>query len=171
MRRRQEGPGVHVQRRRADRRAVEAVVHAGHWYLSGFDRLARINALPRRSHRGRRLAQRSAEAPVGDVNEPSICAAGNSATAQLVEATILVDADQAAYARHILGDVVDHPTGRSRPRSTSATSMRFARSCCRSSNMRRFSNPLISARLRRVAGGPAMSARLNARDRLARSCR
>ena len=52
-----------------------------------------------------------AEAPVGDVNEPIDLRGWELGDGPVVEATIAVDADQAAYARHILGDVVDQPDG------------------------------------------------------------
>ena len=52
-----------------------------------------------------------AEAPVGDVNEPIDLRGWELGDGPAVEATIVVDADQAAYARHILGDVVDQPDG------------------------------------------------------------
>ena len=49
--------------------------------------------------------------PVGDVNEPIDLRGWELGDGPVIKATILVDADQAAYARHILGEVVDRPDG------------------------------------------------------------
>ena len=45
------------------------------------------------------------------MNEPIDLRGWELGDGPAVEATIVVDADQAAYARHILGDVVDQPDG------------------------------------------------------------
>ena len=84
----------------------------GHWYLSGFDRLREDQRLYRVDRiEGDVSLSGPAEAPVGDVNEPIDLRGWELGDGATVEATIVVDADQAAYARHILGDVVDRPDG------------------------------------------------------------
>ena len=84
----------------------------GHWYLSGFDRLREDQRLYRVDRiEGDVSRSGPAEAPVGDVNEPIDLRGWELGDGPAVEATIVVDADQAAYARHILGDVVDQPDG------------------------------------------------------------
>ena len=84
----------------------------GHWYLSGFDRLREDQRLYRVDRiEGDVSLSGPAEAPVGDVNEPIDLRGWELGDGPAVEATIVVDADQAAYARHILGDVVDRPDG------------------------------------------------------------
>ena len=84
----------------------------GHWYLSGFDRLREDQRLYRVDRiEGDVSLSGPAEAPVGDVNEPIDLRGWELGDGAAVEATIVVDADQAAYARHILGDVVDRPDG------------------------------------------------------------
>ncbi len=84
----------------------------GHWYLSGFDRLREDQRLYRvdRIKDGVSLSG-PAKAPVGDVNEPIDLRGWELGDGPVIKATILVDADQAAYARHILGEVVDRPDG------------------------------------------------------------
>lgn len=84
----------------------------GHWYLSGFDRLREDQRLYRvdRIKDGVSLSG-LAKAPVGDVNEPIDLRGWELGDGTVIKATILVDADQAAYARHILGEVVDRPDG------------------------------------------------------------
>ena len=84
----------------------------GHWYLSGFDRLREDQRLYRvdRIKDGVSLSG-PAKAPVGDVNEPIDLRGWELGDGTVIKATILVDADQAAYARHILGEVVDRPDG------------------------------------------------------------
>ena len=84
----------------------------GHWYLSGFDRLRQDQRLYRVDRiEGDVSLSGPAEAPVGDVNEPIDLRGWELGDGPAVEATIVVDADQAAYARHILGDVVEQPDG------------------------------------------------------------
>ena len=84
----------------------------GHWYLSGFDRLREDQRLYRVDRiEGDVSLSGPAEAPVGNVNEPIDLRGWELGDGPAVEATIVVDADQAAYARHILGDVVDQPDG------------------------------------------------------------
>ena len=84
----------------------------GHWYLSGFDRLREDQRLYRVDRiEGDVSLSGPAEAPVGDVNEPIDLRGWELGDGPAVEVTIVVDADQAAYARHILGDVVDQPDG------------------------------------------------------------
>ena len=84
----------------------------GHWYLSGFDRLREDQRLYRVDRiEGDVSLSGPAEAPVGDVNEPIDLRGWELGDGATVEATIVVDADQAAYARHILGDVIDRPDG------------------------------------------------------------
>ncbi|MAT21381.1 MAG: hypothetical protein CL419_09735 [Acidimicrobiaceae bacterium] len=84
----------------------------GHWYLSGFDRLREDQRLYRVDRiEGDVSLSGPAEAPVGDVNEPIDLRGWELGDGPAVEATIVVDADQAAYARHILGDVVEQPDG------------------------------------------------------------
>ena len=84
----------------------------GHWYLSGFDRLREDQRLYRVDRiEGDVSLSGPAEAPVGDMNEPIDLRGWELGDGPAVEATIVVDADQAAYARHILGDVVDQPDG------------------------------------------------------------
>ncbi|MGB0994838.1 MAG: helix-turn-helix transcriptional regulator [Acidimicrobiales bacterium] len=84
----------------------------GHWYLSGFDRLREDQRLYRvdRIKDGVSLSG-PAKAPVGDVNEPIDLRGWELGDGPVIKATILVEADQAAYARHILGEVVDRPDG------------------------------------------------------------
>jgi len=84
----------------------------GHWYLSGFDRLREDQRLYRvdRITDGVSLSG-PAKAPVGDVNEPIDLRGWELGDGPVIKATILVDADQAAYARHILGEAVDRPDG------------------------------------------------------------
>jgi proteasome accessory factor B len=84
----------------------------GHWYLSGFDRVREDQRLYRvdRIKDGVSLSG-PAKAPVGDVNEPIDLRGWELGDGPVIKATILVDADQAAYARHILGEVVDRPDG------------------------------------------------------------
>lgn len=84
----------------------------GHWYLSGFDRLREDQRLYRvdRIKDGVSLSG-PAKAPVGDVNEPIDLRGWELGDGPVIKATILVDADQAAYARHMLGEVVDRPDG------------------------------------------------------------
>jgi proteasome accessory factor B len=84
----------------------------GHWYLSGFDRLREDQRLYRVDRiEGDVSLSGPAEAPVGDVNEPIDLRGWELGDGPAVEVTIVVDADQAAYARHILGEVVDRPDG------------------------------------------------------------
>ena len=84
----------------------------GHWYLSGFDRLREDQRLYRVDRiEGDVSLNGPAEAPVGDVNEPIDLRGWELGDGPAIEATIVVDADQAAHARHILGDVVDRPDG------------------------------------------------------------
>jgi proteasome accessory factor B len=84
----------------------------GHWYLSGFDRLREDQRLYRVDRiEGDVSLTGPAEAPVGDMNEPIDLRGWELGDGPAVEVTIVVDADQAAYARHILGDVVDQPDG------------------------------------------------------------
>ena len=84
----------------------------GHWYLSGFDRLREDQRLYRVDRiEGDVSLSGPAEAPVGDVNEPINLRGWELGDGPAIEATIVVDADQAAHARHILGDVVDRPDG------------------------------------------------------------
>ncbi len=84
----------------------------GHWYLSGFDRLREDQRLYRVDRiEGDVSLSGPAEAPVGDVNEPIDLRGWELGDGPAVEATIVVDADQAAYARHILGDAVEQPDG------------------------------------------------------------
>ena len=84
----------------------------GHWYLSGFDRLREDQRLYRvdRIKDGVSLSG-PAKAPVGDVNEPIDLRGWELGDGPVIKATILVDADQSAYARHILGEAVDRPDG------------------------------------------------------------
>jgi len=84
----------------------------GHWYLSGFDRLREDQRLYRvdRITDGVSLSG-PATAPVGDVNEPIDLRGWELGDGPVIKATILVDADQATYARHILGEAVDRPDG------------------------------------------------------------
>lgn len=84
----------------------------GHWYLSGFDRLREDQRLYRvdRIKDGVSLSGPAKE-PVGDVNEPIDLRGWELGDGPVTKATILVDADQAAYARHILGEAVDRPDG------------------------------------------------------------
>jgi proteasome accessory factor B len=84
----------------------------GHWYLSGFDRLREDQRLYRvdRITDGVSLSG-PAKAPVGDVNEPIDLRGWELGDGPVIKATILVDADQAAYARHILSEAVDRPDG------------------------------------------------------------
>ncbi len=84
----------------------------GHWYLSGFDRLREDQRLYRvdRIKDGVSLSG-PAKAPVGDVNEPIDLRGWELGDGPVIKATILVDADQAAYARHMLGEVFDRPDG------------------------------------------------------------
>ena len=84
----------------------------GHWYLSGFDRLREDQRLYRvdRIKDGVSLSG-PAKAPVGDVNEPIDLRGWELGDGPVIKATILFDADQAAYARHIVGEVVDRPDG------------------------------------------------------------
>ena len=84
----------------------------GHWYLSGFDRLREDQRLYRvdRIKDGVSLSG-PARAPVGDVNEPIDLRGWELGDGPVIKATILVDADQAAYARHMLGEAVDRPDG------------------------------------------------------------
>lgn len=84
----------------------------GHWYLSGFDRLREDQRLYRvdRIKDGVSLSG-PAKAPVGNVNEPIDLRGWELGDGPVIKATILVDADQAAYARHMLGEVVDRPDG------------------------------------------------------------
>ena len=84
----------------------------GHWYLSGFDRLREDQRLYRVDRiEGDVSLSGPAKAPVGDVNEPIDLRGWELGDGTVIKATILVDADQAAYARHILGEVVDRPDG------------------------------------------------------------
>ncbi|MEO0495237.1 MAG: WYL domain-containing protein [Actinomycetota bacterium] len=84
----------------------------GHWYLSGFDRLREGERLYRvdRIDGGVSLVGPATE-PVGDVTEPIDLRGWELGDGPAVDATIVVDADQAAYARHILGEVADRPDG------------------------------------------------------------
>jgi proteasome accessory factor B len=84
----------------------------GHWYLSGFDRVREDQRLYRvdRIKDGVSLSG-PAKAPVGDVNEPIDLRGWELGDGPVIKATILVDADQAAYARHMLGEAVDRPDG------------------------------------------------------------
>ena len=84
----------------------------GHWYLSGFDRLREDQRLYRVDRiKDGVLLSGLAKAPVGDVNEPIDLRGWELGDGTVIKATIQVDADQAAYARHILGEVVDRPDG------------------------------------------------------------
>ena len=84
----------------------------GHWYLSGFDRLREDQRLYRVDRiKGDVSLSGPAKAPVGDVNEPIDLRGWELGDGPVIKATILVDADQAAYARHMLGEVVDRPDG------------------------------------------------------------
>lgn len=84
----------------------------GHWYLSGFDRLRNDQRLYRVDRiDGNVSLSGPAKAPIGDVNELVDLRGWELGDGPAVKATIVVDADQAAYARHILGDVVGRPDG------------------------------------------------------------
>ena len=84
----------------------------GHWYLSGFDRLREDQRLYRVDRiKGDVLLMGPAKAPVGDVNGPIDFFSWELGDGPSVAAKIVVDSDQAAFARHILRDVVDRPDG------------------------------------------------------------
>ena len=93
---------------------MEAVVPRGHWYLSGFDRLREDQRLYRVDRiEGDVSLSGPAEAPVGDVNEPIDLRGWELGDGPAVEATIVVDADQAAYAATFSATSSTSPTGRS----------------------------------------------------------
>ncbi|MEM8708316.1 MAG: WYL domain-containing protein [Actinomycetota bacterium] len=84
----------------------------GHWYLSGFDRLREGERLYRVDRIDGDVALVGpASEPVGDVTQPIDLRGWELGDGPATPATIIVDADQAAYARHILGDVTDRPDG------------------------------------------------------------
>lgn len=78
----------------------------GHWYLGGFDRMRSAERL----YRVDRLESDvsvvgDAIEPIGSVSDPFDLRGWELGDGAAVEATVRVDADQAAYARHILGEV------------------------------------------------------------------
>ena len=78
----------------------------GHWYLDGWDRMRASDRLYRvdRLESDVNLAGQALE-PVGSVSDPLDLRGWELGDGPAVEATVRIDPDQAAYARHILGDV------------------------------------------------------------------
>lgn len=78
----------------------------GHWYLDGWDRMRASDRLYRvdRLESDVSLAGEALE-PVGSVSDPLDLRGWELGDGPAVEATVRIDPDQAAYARHILGDV------------------------------------------------------------------
>ena len=78
----------------------------GHWYLSGWDRLRDDDRLYRVDRIQSEVAVvGAAEQPVGAVTEPLDLRGWELGDAEPVTASVRVDADQAAYARHMLDDI------------------------------------------------------------------
>ena len=78
----------------------------GHWYLSGWDRLREDDRLYRVDRIQSEVSVVGpAEQPVGAVTEPLDLRGWELGDADPVVATVRVDADQAAYARHMLDDI------------------------------------------------------------------
>lgn len=110
----------------ADRRAVafryrdtERIVEPwrlsfsrGHWYLSGWDRLREDDRLYRVDRiESEVMVVGPAEQPVGTVTDTLELRGWELGDADPIVTTIRVDADQAAYARHMLDDVDDLEDG------------------------------------------------------------
>lgn len=84
----------------------------GHWYLSGFDRLREDERLYRVDRIDGDVALADAATqPVGDVTEPIDLRGWELGDGPAVAAVIAIDPDQAAYARHILGEVAEQADG------------------------------------------------------------
>ena len=78
----------------------------GHWYLEGWDRMRESDRLYRvdRLESDVTVGDEATE-PVGSVSDPLDLRGWELGDGPAVEATVRIDPDQAAYARHILGDV------------------------------------------------------------------
>ncbi len=79
----------------------------GHWYLDGWDRTRGADRLYRvdRLESDVSLAGEALE-PTGSVADPLDLRGWELGDGPAIEATVRIEPDQAAYARHILGDVV-----------------------------------------------------------------
>jgi len=78
----------------------------GHWYMDGWDRTRESERIYRvdRLESEVTVAGEALE-PVGSVSEPLDLRGWELGDGPAIEATVRIDPDQAAYARHILGDV------------------------------------------------------------------
>lgn len=78
----------------------------GHWYLEGWDRMRESERLYRVDRLGSdvHLGDEARE-PIGSVSDPHDLRGWELGDGPAVEAVVRIDPDQAAYARHILGDV------------------------------------------------------------------
>ncbi len=84
----------------------------GHWYLDGFDRVRSSERLYRVDRlQGSVQLAGPAEQPVGSVSDPLDLRGWELGDAAPISAKVRFDADQAAWARHILGEVEDEPGG------------------------------------------------------------
>lgn len=78
----------------------------GHWYMEGWDRTRESERLYRVDRLESEVAVvGDALEPVGSVSDPLDLRGWELGDGPAVEATVRIDPDQAAYARHILGDV------------------------------------------------------------------
>ena len=78
----------------------------GHWYLDGWDRMRASDRLYRVDRLESDVTPAGAALePVGSVSDPLDLRGWELGDGPAVEATVRIDPDQAAYARHILGDV------------------------------------------------------------------
>lgn len=84
----------------------------GHWYLAGWDRLRQGERLYRVDRlQGPVSPAGTAEQEVGTVSDPLDLRGWELGDNEPIEARVRIDADQAAWARHILGEVEDEPDG------------------------------------------------------------
>ncbi len=84
----------------------------GHWYLAGFDRVRSGERLYRVDRlQGSVEPAGPAERPVGVVSDPLDLRGWELGDGEPVRAKVRIDADQAAWARHILGEVEGEPGG------------------------------------------------------------
>ncbi|MBT5848820.1 MAG: WYL domain-containing protein [Acidimicrobiaceae bacterium] len=80
----------------------------GHWYLNGWDRVRGAERLYRFDRlQGPVQVAGAAEEPVGAVSDPLDLRGWELGDGEPTAARVFIDADQASWARHILGDVDD----------------------------------------------------------------
>lgn len=84
----------------------------GHWYLAGWDRVRDGERLYRVDRIGLPITVADASIhPIGSVTDPADLRGWELGDGEPIRAVVRIDSDQAAWARHVLGDVTDHPDG------------------------------------------------------------